>query len=41
MNGTIAHIQIKPGAEAELDRIGREHTSQIAGLVFEHVYRIR
>ncbi len=40
MYGTIARIQIKPGAEAELDRMGREHSAQIAGLVFEHVFRL-
>ena len=40
MYGTVARLRIKPGGEAELDRIGREHSTQIKGLVFEHVFRL-
>jgi quinol monooxygenase YgiN len=39
MYGTIAHIRVKPGKEAELRHLGQEMSQQIPGLVFHHVYR--
>ena len=40
MYGTVARIHIKPGSEAELDRLGREHSAEIEGVVFEYVFRL-
>jgi hypothetical protein len=39
MYGTIARLHLKPGAEAELDRLNRQDIPAIAGHVFEYVYR--
>jgi quinol monooxygenase YgiN len=38
MYGTVAKIRIKPGAEAELERLSRGQIPQIAGFEFEHVF---
>ncbi len=40
MYGTVAHLRIKPGAEAELERLGREHGPQLPGFRFQYVYRL-
>ena len=40
MYGTVARMRLKPGAEAELARLAREHIPGTPGLVFEHVYRL-
>jgi quinol monooxygenase YgiN len=40
MYGTVARLKIKPGALAELDRIGREDTQKIEGAVFEYVFQM-
>jgi len=37
--GTVARLQVKPGKEAELQRLGQEMAPQIPGFVFQHVYR--
>ena len=39
MYGTVARLRIKPGMEAELERLSREEQTEIAGIVFQHVYR--
>ena len=39
MYGTVARMRIKPGAEDELLRLGREGDEQVAGSAFYHVYR--
>ncbi|MEA2514447.1 MAG: hypothetical protein QOF01_1688 [Thermomicrobiales bacterium] len=33
-------MRLKPGAEAELERLNRQDTPKIAGIVFEYVYRL-
>ena len=40
MYGTVAKIRIKPGMDAELERLSREQVPQIAGFPFQHVYRL-
>ena len=39
MYGTIARMQVKPGAEAALMTLSREFEVQIRGLVSTYVYR--
>jgi quinol monooxygenase YgiN len=39
MYGTVARMQAKPGAEAELMALSREFEGQITGLVGTYVYR--
>ena len=39
MYGTIARLQLKPGAEADLHRLNRELAPEVPGLVFEYAYR--
>jgi heme-degrading monooxygenase HmoA len=39
MYGTIARLQIKPGAEAEIDRTIRDTALEIPGFVFQHMYK--
>jgi hypothetical protein len=39
MYGTIARLQLKPGAEAELHRLNRESIPAVEGLVFEYAFR--
>jgi heme-degrading monooxygenase HmoA len=39
MYGTIARLRIKPGMEAELERLSREANAEIPGFTFQHVYR--
>jgi heme-degrading monooxygenase HmoA len=39
MYGTIARMQLKPGAEAELRRRSREEAPELAGYAFHHVFR--
>ena len=34
MYGTVARLQVKPGKEAELQRLGQEMAPQIPGFVF-------
>lgn len=40
MYGTIARIRIKPGREAELERLSREENAEVSGILFQHVYRM-
>ena len=40
MYGTVARIRIKPGAEAELQRLSQENVPQIPGFLFQYVYRL-
>lgn len=40
MYGTIAKIRIKPGAEEDLMRMSEQQVPDIAGFVFEHIYRM-
>lgn len=40
MYGTIAKFRIKPGKEAELEHLSREEHAEIAGILFQHVYRM-
>ncbi len=40
MYGTIATLRIKPGMEAELERLSREANADIPGFTFQHVYRM-
>lgn len=40
MYGTIATFRIKPGMDAELERLSREANAEIPGFVFQHVYRM-
>ena len=40
MYGTIAKLRIKPGMEAELERLSREEVPQIEGFQFQHVFRM-
>lgn len=39
MYGTVARLQVKPGKEAELQRLGQEMAPQIPGFAFQHVFR--
>jgi quinol monooxygenase YgiN len=39
MYGTVARFQVKPGAEADLERFSREDIPAIAGLVMQYAYR--
>jgi len=40
MYGTIARFKVKPGAQAELDRIGREDSALIDGFAFEYIFQM-
>ena len=40
MYGTIAKLRIKPGMEAELERLSREEQTEIRGIIFQYVYRM-
>jgi quinol monooxygenase YgiN len=40
MYGTIAKLRIKPGMDAELERLSREEQAEVPGIVFQHVYRM-
>ncbi len=40
MYGTIARLRIKPGMEAELERLSRAENADILGFTFQHVYRM-
>ena len=40
MYGTVAKLRIKPGMEAELERMSREEVPQIEGFQFQHVFRM-
>jgi quinol monooxygenase YgiN len=40
MYGTIAKLRIKPGMDAELERLSREEVPQIEGFRFQHVFRM-
>ena len=40
MYGTVAKFRIKPGMDAELERLSREQVPQIAGFQFQYVYRL-
>ena len=40
MYGTIARMQVRPGAEEELERLGRENLPTVPGFVSQHVYRM-
>jgi quinol monooxygenase YgiN len=41
MYGTVARMQIKPGAEEELRQFARDvETDAVPGFVFQHVYRM-
>jgi quinol monooxygenase YgiN len=40
MYGTIARLRVKPGKEQELERFGRESTTQnVPGMVFDYIFR--
>jgi antibiotic biosynthesis monooxygenase (ABM) superfamily enzyme len=39
--GTVAHLRLKPGAEAKLQQLLRDFEAlNVPGFVFEHVYRL-
>jgi len=40
MYGTVARMRIKAGKEAEMEALSRDQAAGIAGMVFEHVYRM-
>jgi quinol monooxygenase YgiN len=40
MYGTVARLRLKPGKEAELERLSREQVPEIEGLRFQHVYNL-
>ena len=40
MYGTIAKLRIRPGTEAELERLSREEVPQIEGFRFQYVFRM-
>ena len=40
MYGTVARIRIKPGSDAELERMSREDATQMPGFLFQYVYRL-
>jgi heme-degrading monooxygenase HmoA len=40
MYGTIAKLRLKPGMEAEFERLSREQITDIEGIRFEHVFRM-
>ncbi|HYI25368.1 MAG TPA: antibiotic biosynthesis monooxygenase [Thermomicrobiales bacterium] len=40
MYGTIAKLRIKPGMEAELERLSREQVPEIPGFQFQYVFRM-
>ncbi len=40
MYGTVARLKIKPGKEAELQRISDENTANLNGFLFHYVYRL-
>jgi quinol monooxygenase YgiN len=39
MYGTIARLRIRPGMDAELERLSREEQAEVPGIVFQYVYR--
>jgi quinol monooxygenase YgiN len=39
MYGTVARLRVKPGKDAELQRLGQEMAPQIPGFAFQHVFR--
>ena len=40
MYGTVARIRIRPGVEAELERLSREQAPHTEGFRFQHVFRL-
>lgn len=40
MYGSVAKFRIKPGSEAELERLSREQVPQIPGFAFQYVFRL-
>ena len=40
MYGTIAKLRIRPGMDAELERLSREQVPEIPGFQFQHVFRM-
>ncbi len=40
MYGTVARLRLKPGKEAELERLSREQVPEIEGFRFQHVYNL-
>lgn len=40
MYGTVARLRLKPGMEAELDRLIREHAPQLEGFRFHYLYSL-
>jgi quinol monooxygenase YgiN len=40
MYGTVAKLRIKPGMEAELERLSREQAPEIPGFQFQYVFRM-
>ncbi len=40
MYGTVERMRIKPGKEADLLAMNEEGTSDVQGMVFQHVYRL-
>ena len=40
MYGTIARLQMKPGAEEQFGQIEREDAAEIPGFLFSHLYRM-
>lgn len=40
MYGTVAKLRLKPGMEEQMRRFAEEGADSVAGIVFQHVYRL-